>query len=192
MSLVMCHACDSRVPGYDVTRFGSIDGGYRDLCSRCYNEEVARLNELDFSHIAFEPVEMSDAAGTRHRLHFLVRHLGDRVSLEAFELRNGTRAGHEFQILGAADADLFELLRRLVERMRRTFATQYLVESDLGLLIADMEVRGRVDCDLETIPAMPMLVIDGRDVSWEEFGRMVMTFEGWQFGLAFKDRSEEL
>jgi hypothetical protein len=28
-----------------------------------------------------------------------------------------------------------------------------------------------------------MLVIDGQEVSWDEMGRMLMTFEGWQFRL---------
>ena len=37
-----------------------------------------------------------------------------------------------------------------------------------------------------------MLVIDGREVSWEEFGRMLMTFEGWQFRMEIRDRSEEV
>jgi hypothetical protein len=39
---------------------------------------------------------------------------------------------------------------------------------------------------------MPVLVIDGRDVSWEELGRMLMTFEGWQFRMEIRDRSEEV
>jgi hypothetical protein len=39
---------------------------------------------------------------------------------------------------------------------------------------------------------MPLLVIDGRDVSWEEFGRMLMTFEGWQFRMEIGDPSEEV
>ena len=39
---------------------------------------------------------------------------------------------------------------------------------------------------------MPLLVIDGRDVSWEEFGRMLMTFEGWQFRIEIGDRSDEV
>jgi hypothetical protein len=39
---------------------------------------------------------------------------------------------------------------------------------------------------------MPVLVIDGRDVSWEELGRMLMTFEGWQFRMVIRDRSEEV
>lgn len=37
-----------------------------------------------------------------------------------------------------------------------------------------------------------MLVIDGREVNWEQFGQMLMTFEGWQFKFAIKDPSEEV
>ena len=28
--------------------------------------------------------------------------------------------------------------------------------------------------------------------SWEELGRMLMTFEGWQFRMEIRDRSEEV
>jgi hypothetical protein len=38
---------------------------------------------------------------------------------------------------------------------------------------------------------VPLLVIDGQEVSWEKFGRMVMGFEGWQFKFEIRDRSEE-
>jgi hypothetical protein len=37
-----------------------------------------------------------------------------------------------------------------------------------------------------------MLVIDGREVTWEQFGRLLMSFEGWQFKLEIRDRSEEV
>nr|WP_281355946.1 hypothetical protein [Azoarcus taiwanensis] len=37
----------------------------------------------------------------------------------------------------------------------------------------------------------PLLVIDGREISWDEFGRMLMAFEGWQFKLDMVDRSDE-
>lgn len=39
---------------------------------------------------------------------------------------------------------------------------------------------------------MPIVVIDGRDVSWEEFGKMLMTFEGFQFKLEIVDKSDDL
>jgi hypothetical protein len=37
----------------------------------------------------------------------------------------------------------------------------------------------------------PLLVIDGREITWEQFGKMLMTFEGWQFKLQLLDRSDE-
>ena len=39
---------------------------------------------------------------------------------------------------------------------------------------------------------VPLLVIDGQEVPWDELGRMLISFDGWQFGLAVCDRSEEV
>jgi len=38
---------------------------------------------------------------------------------------------------------------------------------------------------------VPLLVVDGREVSWHEFGRMLMTYEGWNFKLDIFDSNEE-
>jgi len=192
MTEVICHSCHTRVAGYETIHFGSIETGYRDLCSRCFNEEVARSGQLAFEHIGFEPVDMSDAAGIKRRFHFLLRHLGDRVALEAFEVQGGERGGYEFQILDDAEVDLFELIARLVERMRRALALRHLVDDGSHLSIADMSVRGRVNCDPASDYRVPVLVIDGREVSWEQFGQMLMAFEGWQFKLEITALSEEV
>jgi hypothetical protein len=45
---------------------------------------------------------------------------------------------------------------------------------------------------MRTAGCLPLLVIDGKEISWEEFGRMVMTFEGWQFRFEIRDRSEAI
>jgi hypothetical protein len=34
--------------------------------------------------------------------------------------------------------------------------------------------------------------VDGREITWDEFGLMLMTFESWQFKLEIRDKSEEL
>jgi hypothetical protein len=39
---------------------------------------------------------------------------------------------------------------------------------------------------------VPLLVIDGREISWQQFGRMLMRFEGRQFKLEIHDRSKEI
>jgi hypothetical protein len=53
-------------------------------------------------------------------------------------------------------------------------------------------LRGTIDSDPDQDHRVPMLVIDGRELSWDDFGRMVATFGGWQFKLEFRDRSEEV
>ncbi len=50
----------------------------------------------------------------------------------------------------------------------------------------------RSDCDLEVPGRTPSMIIDGREFTWEEFGRMVSTLSGWQFKLKFQDLSEEV
>ena len=117
----------------------------------------------------------------------------DRVALDAFELRDGCPAGYRFQIIGNPREDLLALLGRLIEKMRRALSTKHLEDGERGLRIADHRVvRGMVESDDADDGRAPLLVIDGREVTWDEFGRMLMSFEGWQFKLSLDDKSEEL
>ncbi len=190
---IQCDSCRETVPGFDSIHYGSMEAGYRDLCSRCFNREVAELGGLNFEHVAFDPVEMRDVVGGSHRFHFRVHHLGDQVSLEAFELKEGAPGGYQFQILRHAEVDLFGLMGQLIERMRRSLAQQHLEKDEqFGLMIKDSLVRGRIEWDSDEEGRVPLLIIDGQEVSWEKFGRMVMGFEGWQFKFEIRDRSEEV
>jgi len=61
------------------------------------------------------------------------------------------------------------------------------------LQIADPGVVcGRIEWDDAHDGRLPLLVIDGRQIDWDEFGRMLMSFEGSQFKLHIADKSEEL
>jgi hypothetical protein len=189
----VCAACGTAVPTYDVVSYGSIDRGYRALCTSCFNAEVASALGLEhFEHVRLEPVVMTDCAGEQHEFHFRTRLLGDVMALEAFELKAGVPGGYQSEILGKPDDDPLPLLGRLIERMRRSLSVRYLERGEDGARIADQTVCGRIDWDESGDGRTPLLVIDGRDVSWDEFGRMLMSFEGWQFRLAIRDRSEEV
>jgi hypothetical protein len=191
---ISCEGCGQLVPGYDVINCGSVDQGYEELCGRCFNSEVAKLNELDgFESPAFRPVVLADSAGRLHELHFRSRLLGNIVSLEALEIRDGSPAGYQFQIIGDPHDDALALLGRLIERMRRALSIKHLEDGDHGLTIAEHQtVRGRIDWDEKAEGRVPLLVIDGREITWKELGHMLMTFEGIQFKLQISDRSEEV
>ena len=193
-SQILCAECGQLTSTYDAVRYGSADQAYRDLCSQCFNTMAAGLDGLkNFHSFKLEPVEITDIGGEVHQFHFRARLLGiPGVALDAFELRDGEPAGYQFQILGESDADILVLLGRLIERIRRALSIEHLVPGSLGPQIANQgTVRGRVGWDPKS-EGLPLLVIDGREFTFEQFGRMLMTYEGWNFKLSIYDKSEEL
>jgi hypothetical protein len=191
---IRCDDCGQNRPGYDIVHLGSVGKGYRQLCSRCLNTEVAKATGMEgFEHAAFESIRISDCSGEIHEFHFRSRLLVPGIALDAFELRDGNPAGYIFQIIGDPGEDQFVLFGRLVEKMRRALSVKHLENGDYGLQISDQRiVRGRIESDESPDGSLPLLAIDGREISWEQFGHMLMTFEGWQFKLTIADESEEL
>ena len=197
MKSIACERCGKLAPQHDFTHF-TTEAGTLLLCTQCFNEEVAQRAEVnDFDNHPLDPIAITAADGVTHQFHLQARLLGAMVTLEAYELKDGEPSGYQFQLVGEPDEDRFVQLGRLVERIRRTLATKYLEDGDAGLQIKDMEVKGTIEADMSDEanlfgPRSPMLVIDGRDVSWEEFGQMLMTFEGFQFKLELVDKSDDL
>ncbi len=186
-----CSNCGAIVPSYDTVQCGSIEMGYKQICNQCFNQQVAKMDGLDaFQHANFPPIGIPDCTGEVHEFNFRTRLFGSGVALDAFELRDGQLEGYRFQIIGDPNDDLMELFGRLVERIRRALSVRHLVNGELGLEIAERNVRAQIEWD-EDCDGLPILVIDGRKVKWEDFGRMLMTFEGWQFRLNILDNSEE-
>lgn len=166
MTRIQCEGCGQDTPGYDITHFGSIDEVYRDLCSLCFNAEVAKLSGLDsFDNARLQPIGITDCAGELHQFHFVTRLLGHMVTLEAFELEEGQRAGYEFQIIGDPEEDQFALLGRMVGRIRTILSVKHLTDKGdgHGLQIADMLVRGRITSDHAREVRMPCVVVDGQE-----------------------------
>lgn len=190
---VRCDSCGQVAASYDIVSYGSIERGYRQLCSQCFNQDVAKLGGLDkFEHAKFAPVSLVDCDGEVHKFHFRTYLFGPGVALDAFELRDGDPSGYWFQIIGDPEEDRLALLGRLIEKIRRALSVKHLTSREFGLQIADRDVRGRIEWDDAHDGRVPVLVIDGREITWKNFGRMLMSFEGWQFHLNIRDKSEEV
>jgi hypothetical protein len=192
MEQLQCEGCGKLTASYDIVSYGSEDRGNRQLCTQCFNAEVARQFGLaDFANVQLEPVGMIDCSGQAHQFHFQTRLLGNIVSLEAFELRRGSPGGYQLEVVGDSEGDLFELLGRLIEKIRRAISIKHVSDDGHGLQILEQTVRGRIDWDETEVDRGPLVVVDGQEISWEDFGRMLMAFEGSQFRLELIDRSEE-
>ena len=187
-----CHDCARKTPDYDIVHYGSKEGGYRPLCSQCLSAEIARADGIAFEHIQFDPVELADCEGVSHTFHIRTHLFGPGVALDAFELRDGSPAGYRFQVIGKPEDDLLALLGQLVAKIRRALSVKHLETSVYGLQIADRTLRGSIHSSCDREAPLPVLVIDGREISWRSLGHMLMTFEGFQFKLEIRDKSEEV
>lgn len=180
-------------PNYDIIHYGSMECGHRKLCPQCFNAEILKLSGLqEFENSKLEPIGIVDCTGETHVFHFRTLLLGNIVSLEAFELQDGAPSGYKFQLVGDPEEDLFVMLGRLIQKIRRTLSVKHITEGKLGLQIIDTTARGRIEWDDAEEGRVPLVVIDGREVSWDTFGEMLMSFEGWQFKLEIIDPSEQV
>lgn len=193
MSQDRCEQCAQPTAAYDAIHHGSVEGGYRLLCTRCFNADVAKRNGMtDFENVRLEPIQMMDCAGDAHQFHFQMRLLGTRLVLDAFEIQDGFRAGYEFRIIGNPGDDVLALLGRLVEKMKRALAVRDLAINGSQFQIRDQTVRGLISSDPAGPGDIPVVVVDGREIGWDDFGRMLAAFEGWQFRLEIRDLADDV
>jgi hypothetical protein len=178
--------------GYEAVNISDGTGSPgRLLCNACANREAAEHAGISFYHPRFDPVTLTDARGREHTFDFATRLHEDRVSIEAYE-QDDELTGYQFSVLGPHDK-VPKLYRRLLGRMRRALTREHLVEERGRLSVGDeLTIRGRITWDEETGGRLPLLVIDGRPVDWEELGEKLMCFEGWQFRLEMVDPSDEV
>ena len=186
-----CEKCGREIRrGFESVHVTESNGSSgRLLCIACYNREMAAYAGIDFQQPQFSSVELIDTEGNKHLFYFITRLLGAEVSIEAYD--ESADPGYRFQVHGEAE-DVQKLYRKLLGKMQRALTWQHIVEEKGSLSVTDdLKVRGRFEWDDETDGGLPLLVIDGKAVTWDEFGRALMTFEGWQFKIEIYDPSEE-
>lgn len=189
-----CTTCGAQVPPWDGTYTGGPEA-QRFLCQRCFNTEVGERGGVPYEHVDLEPVVLRDSWGRPHTFHFRLRVLAaDVLCLETFELVDGLPGGYEFQAIGHEGEDALELFQHLYQRLRRELGRSHLEKHKrwgVRHVTEESVVRGRITADLGTDPRLPAVVIDGKEVSWDEFTEIVASHEGSLFKLEFYDRSEE-
>ena len=88
--------------------------------------------------------------------------------------------------------DSVAMSRQLFERIRRELGRKHIEQAPEGYQITDAGVvRGQITDDRDSFERMPLLIIDGKPITWEALGRMIAPNTGFRFKLEIFDRSEE-
>ncbi|MBS4022876.1 MAG: hypothetical protein KGZ79_10740 [Dethiobacter sp.] len=118
------------------------------------------------------------------------------ISLEATEIQEGEPKGYKTSVRGDLDCDQAKLSEKLLKKTRKVVSRKYIevrkVDWEKRNSIKNDEVAGRIEWDEQHGGRLPLVIIDGKEYSWEELGEMMMSFEGWDFKLKIFESSEDV
>jgi len=157
------------------------------LCDCCFDERISATTGWPRLPAPLPPKIVTGPDGRTHRLRFRLWRTPGGISAEAIEQVPGgdSEDGYVLKVFGDHDADAAVLLAELDDQVRAETSRCYLEHDDqLGWQVTGTDVAGRV---LGGQDDAPDVIIDGRRLSWAQFGRMVASFEGWWFRLGLGD-----
>jgi hypothetical protein len=180
-----CGLCGKILQPYDSISVAEVG----ERCSRCFNEELADRLGIDFDNTPIAPIIVTDVDGVRHRFEIRSMLVGTGHAMYAREVRKrDARGGYRFAILGDFETDARDLLKRLRERIRQGLSVRHVRETEHGWQLTQAHrISGVIEWDPETEGALPLLIVDGRRFTWDQIGRMMMTFEGSTLNAIVED-----
>jgi hypothetical protein len=163
-----------------------------ERCHRCFNEELAERLGVDFDDTPIAPIVVTDVTGVRHRFEIRSMLVPTGHAMSAREVRKpDAPGGYRFDILGDFETDARDLFKRLRERIRQGLSVRHVEKTEHGWQLTQAHrLSGVIEWDPETEGARPLLIVDGRTFTWDEIGRMLMTFEGFTLNATVADTIE--
>jgi hypothetical protein len=141
------------------------------------------------------PFELNGPDGRRHCFGYRIWRAPTGISVELEEATEPVLEGYHFAVLGAHDddpAELFEKVRLVAEREVGSLFLESRQQRQ-GWIARDDIIEGRLTIGEDHVDGEPYdVVVDGRLLSWEEFGRSLEPFEGWRFRLQIEERNNEM
>lgn len=162
------------------------------LCNDCYNEIMAEDLEVDLEHL-LESFTVEDHQGISRTFLIERRLYPNGIYLEAIE---NIEYGYKFAVDGKLDCNQQELLQRLIHKTqngtaRRQINTGVFPNGQRYHSISHDRFIGIIEYD-ETSNGTPLLLIDGKPFSWEEVGKMLMSYEGFQIKMELYDYTDDV
>ena len=183
-----CGLCGKVLRPYDSISVADVG----ERCYRCFNDESADRLGIDFDNTPIAPIEVTDVDGVRHRFEIRSMLVGTGHAMSAREVKNrDSEAGYRFEILGDHETDAQDLFELLRERIRQGLSVRHVQQTEHGWQLTQAHrLSGVIEWDPETDDALPLLIVDGRTFTWDQIGRMLMTFEGFTLNAIVQDTIE--
>jgi hypothetical protein len=163
-------------------------------------EEKNRGRSLQWSSVGEENLEASmnikeftDVDGKKRVFEFKSFPCPTGFVYEATEIQNGEPKGMRFSVLGTENkAEVWRY--KLEERLKKALKVKHIEyhRESHTWTTSDHIIRGQIRWDHETEGETPLIIVDGKGLTWTELGKTMMTHEGFQFVMKFVDPSDDM
>ncbi len=159
----------------------SFDG--RVLCEGCLDRQLSAATGWPRLPPPPRPKIVVGPDGQRHLIQYRLLRMPGGITAVAEERVAPGRAGYRLEVTADHRDDPAPLLEKIRHAIRSAVGHPCLEldERNEWTLVGD-EVAGRLTED-ENPYSLPHVVIDGRLLTWDEFGELLSSFTGWSFHL---------
>jgi hypothetical protein len=190
-----CERCNHNILPYERAIYLQ-DGTTRELlCTECFSKKTALLVDIELEEFSPHTIEIKGRGRSKHLFYIcrMVHPMG--FSLEAIEIKDGQQKGYKTSVRGDLDCDQVGLYEKLIKKTKKMVSRKYIELKSVGWekrsLIKEDTVVGRIEWDEHHHGRLPLVIIDGKEYTWEELGVMLMTFDGWDFKLKILEDWED-
>lgn len=182
-----CQWCGNESSGYGMIVLTIKKGESSQICTSCFNEYMSNMLEIkDFESYEKEII-FKDYDDVEHPFKITNRIHPTGVSWEAVETLEEDKIGYLFQTHQEFDEDPRVALERLYKKIEVGLSRKFIERRvsfgrEFNSLRNDI-AEGRIEWDEKYEVNIPKFIIDGEEYSLDELGRMLMSYERWNFKL---------
>lgn len=190
-----CQWCGENCKGYGmVVLHVKEEEPSQKICSDCFNGYMAEMLEVEDYEDYEQELIFKDCDGIDHCFQINKKIFPTGIFWEAVELLDENNVGYLFKTHQDHDEDSKVALKRLYAKIEKGLSKKFIVKKsscghEYNSLIDD-KADGRIEWDDNYDGHIPRFIIDGKGYSLEELGKMLMTYEGWNFKLEVIEPTE--
>ena len=199
MNKITCKKCGKSRLRYGFVSLSSGDGkAGEEMCPFCFCRQMAQSSETELPEpFDFEPISLEDGNAKMHTFHFIPS-LFVGACVEAVEILESGDVGYRFSVLEPHGTSLVSVHMSLLEKVKRSISVKYLKATSWEqggnrLYVRGSAINGRIEeSSGEDFEHSSTVVVDGKEYTWEEMGRFLASYAGFNFRLEIYNKTDAM